>query len=159
MIFVTVSTGHFDPLIKFCDQLFQRDPKQFPFFGQIGSGVYLPKFSYKKMMAPDELDRAMAEAEIVISHGGTGMLSRLYRLRKKTLVIPKQVRYGEANEGQVELAVKWAGLGMATLCMDVKDLESKIIECRKTEFSFPTFPRLGESLEVVLGQGFRAVGI
>lgn len=150
MIFVTVSTGHFDPLIQACDRLFQKEPNRFPFFGQIGSGVYLPKFPFEKMMAPTELDRWMAESEIVISHGGTGMLSRLYRLRKRTVVIPKQIRYGEANDGQVELAVKWAELGMATLCMDVKDLEFKIMECRQTHFSFPTFPRLGESLEIAL---------
>lgn len=150
MIFVTVSTGHFDPLIEACDRLFQKDPKQFPFFGQIGSGFYQPKFPFEKTMAPNELDRFMADSEIVISHGGTGMLSRLYRLRKKTIVVPKQVRYGEANDGQVELSVKWAELGMAILCMDVKELESKVTECRQAHFSFPTFPRLGESLEIAL---------
>ena len=147
MIFVTVSTGHFDPLIEECDRLFRRDPNRFPFFGQVGSGFYIPKFPHQKVMAPEELDRYMSEAELVISHGGTGMLSRLYRLKKKTLVIPKQIRYGEANDGQVELAVKWAQLGMGTLCMDVRELETKIEECRRLPFSFPQFPKLGESLQ------------
>lgn len=147
MIFVTVSTGHFDPLIEECDKLFKRDPQQFPFFGQIGSGFYTPQFPHKKIMMPEELDRLMAEADLVISHGGTGMLSRLYRIRQKTLVIPKQIRYGEANEGQVELAKKWADLGMAVLCMDVRDLEEKIKECSGRRFCFPEFPKLGSSLE------------
>ncbi len=150
MIFVTVSTGHFDPLIKECDSLYQLDLQKFPFYGQIGSGVHIPKFKHTKMMAPDELDRFMADAELVISHGGTGMLSRLYRLKKKTIVIPKQIRYGEANDGQVELAVKWAELGMAVLCMDIKDLRAKIEECRLVKFSFPQFARLGENLQKTL---------
>jgi UDP-N-acetylglucosamine transferase subunit ALG13 len=147
MIFVTVSTGHFDPLIRESDRLFLKNPVRFPMYGQIGSGFYLPSFPYLKMMPPEELDRMMGQAEIVISHGGTGMLSRLYRLRKKTVVIPKQVRYGEANDGQVELAEKWAELGMATLCMDVADLEAKIEECRSKDFTFSKFSKLGETLQ------------
>jgi UDP-N-acetylglucosamine transferase subunit ALG13 len=50
------------------------------------------------------------------------MLSLLYRLRKPTIIVPKQVRYGEANDGQVELAKKWAELGMGILYrMDVEE--------------------------------------
>lgn len=147
MIFVTVSTGHFDPLIEQCDRIYRRDPLKFPFYGQIGSGVHIPKFSHQKMMAPDELNSYMERAELVISHGGTGMLSRLYRLKKKAIVIPKQIRYGEANDGQVELAVKWAELGMAVLCMDVNELEQKIEFCRQSALSFPDFPKLGDSLQ------------
>jgi UDP-N-acetylglucosamine transferase subunit ALG13 len=75
------------------------------------------------------------------------MLSRLYRLKKKTIVIPKQIRYGEANDGQVELALKWAELGMAVLCMDVRELQQKIDFCRRTALSFPAFPKLGDSLQ------------
>src|SRR5688572_4083628 len=118
MIFVTVSTGHFDPLIAACDALRDR----YDFFGQIGSGTHVPKFKHVLTAPPKDIEKYMSEAELVISHGGTGMLSTLYRLKKPTLVIPKQIRYGEANDGQVELAVKWAELGMAVLCMDVKNL-------------------------------------
>ncbi len=153
LIFVTVSTGHFDPLIEECDRLYQRDPSLFSFFGQIGSGIHTPKFPHKKTMAPDELERLMEEAELVISHGGTGMLSRLYRLKKKTIVIPKQIRYGEANDGQVELAVKWDELGMAILCMDVGELEAKINRCRDTQFYFPSFSSLGTHLSSRLLSG------
>jgi len=147
MIFVTVSTGHFDPLIEECDRLYQRDPNNFPFYGQIGSGFYSPTFPHQRTMSPDDLDKLMDQAELVVSHGGTGMLSRLYRLKKRTLVIPKQIRYGESNDGQVELARKWADLGMAVLCMDVKDVETKIQECRTGTFQFPQFPKLGMNLE------------
>lgn len=147
MIFVTVSTGHFDPLIKECNRLYLSNPEEFSFFGQIGSGFYHPNFPNVNVMTPHELDQKMVEAELVISHGGTGMLSRLYRLKKRAIVIPKQIRYGEANDGQVELAVKWAELGMAVLCMDVKDLGAKIKECRARELTFPQFQKLGATLE------------
>lgn len=147
MIFVTVSTGHFDPLIQECDRLFRMNSEEFNFWGQIGSGFYTPQFPHVKVMTPDELDQKMDAAELVVSHGGTGMLSRLYRLKKKAIVIPKQIRYGEANDGQVELAQKWADLKMAVLCMDVSELEAKIRECRMQEFQFPVFNKLGQTLE------------
>jgi UDP-N-acetylglucosamine transferase subunit ALG13 len=147
MIFVVVSTGHFDPLIQQCDRL--RD--QFPFKGQIGSGTIVPRFSHFRTGEPQEIEREMREAELVVSHAGTGMLSMLYRLKKKAVVIPKQIRYGEANDGQVELAKKWGELGLGVLCMDVDQLESAILECRRREPRFPAFPSLGESLRKELG--------
>lgn len=142
MIFVTVSTGHFDPLIRACDN--HKD--QYEFVGQIGSGFYIPSFPWFRICPPDELVRHMDQAEIVISHGGTGMLSMLYRLKKRAIVIPKQVRYGEANDSQVELAEEWARLGMAVLCMDVVHLSSAVQECRKKIFHYPVYRRLGDEI-------------
>lgn len=139
MIFVTVSTGHFDPLIAKCCELSHR----YDFFGQVGSSTVLPNFPFVKTLSPKDLELKMQEANIVVSHAGTGMLSLLYRLRKPTIIIPKQIRYGEANDGQVELARKWAELGMGILCMNVENLEAAIIECRRTKFQYPAFPSLG----------------
>jgi UDP-N-acetylglucosamine transferase subunit ALG13 len=139
MIFVCVSTGHFDPLIQECDRLRGK----FDFFGQIGSGTHVPGFRHVRTLPPAELEKHMAEAELVVSHAGTGMLSMLYRLRKRAIVIPKQIRYGEANDSQVELAEKWGQLGMAVLLMDVHGLEEAIRRCRSVEPRFPSFPSLG----------------
>lgn len=142
MIFITVSTGHFDPLIEAADKLSSK----FDFFAQIGMGSYEPKFKHVRTVPPDVLQKYMQEAELVISHAGTGMLSMLYRLKKKTIVIPKQARYGEANNGQVELAQKWDELGSAMLCMDVKDLETSIKRSRDFTPQFPSFSSIGSFL-------------
>ncbi len=147
MILIVVSTGHFDPLFDECNRL----SEQFEFFGQIGSSRAVPKFPHVKTVAQSELQALMAKAELVVSHAGTGMLTMLYRLHKKTVVIPKQIRYGESNDGQVELAKKWAELGLATLCMDVGDLESAIIACRGSKIQFTPPPSLGRHLAGVLG--------
>lgn len=147
MIFVVVSTGHFDPLLEVCNRL---SPK-FSFYGQIGMSTVVPTFPYFRTAPPQELEKQMQEAELVVSHAGTGMLSMLYRLKKPTIVIPKQMRYGEANDGQVELAEKWAQLGMGILCMDVNDLESVIEKSRRMHFQFPLFPSLGSALLQKIG--------
>jgi len=142
MIFVTVSTGHFDPLIAACAAI---RPKE-EFFGQIGSGTVTPPFPHIRTAEPGKIVEYMRSAELVIAHAGTGMLSMLYNLRKPAIVIPKQIRYGEANDGQVELARKWGELGMALLCLDVEGIADAIARCRRTRFTFPVFPRLGENL-------------
>lgn len=149
MIFVTVSTGHFDALVSECNAL----SREFEFFGQVGTSTVRPVFPFVSTLAPNELRAKMAEAELVVSHAGTGMLSLLYQLQKPTVVIPKQIRYGESNDGQVELARKWAELGMGILCMDVKQLRSAIVACREQRFQFPRFPALGTALARELGSG------
>lgn len=148
MIFITVSTGHFDPLIEACARLHPQED----LLGQIGSGLVVPPFAHFRTAEPLELESHMRRAELVIAHAGTGMLSMLYRLRKRAIVIPKQMRYGEMNDGQVELARKWGELGMAVLCMDVNDLEKAIATCRAQTPRFPEFPRLGNDLLLELGR-------
>lgn len=148
MIFVCVSTGHFDPLIQACDALSAKEN----FLGQIGMGYFEPRFPFFRTGPPEKIEQHMADAELVITHGGTGMLSTLYRLKKRAVIIPKQIRYGEANDSQVELAVKWGELKMGTLCMDVANLEQAIQTCRIVTPEFPIFAPLGGKLrESLLG--------
>jgi UDP-N-acetylglucosamine transferase subunit ALG13 len=142
MILIVVSTGHFDPLIQKCNEL----KSKYDFVGQIGMGSFLPDFEYFRQATPLEIESEMKEAELVITHAGTGMLSMLCRLKKKAVVIPKQIRYGEANDGQVELAKKWHELKCATLCMDIQNLETAITQCRNSNPVFPSFPSLGKAL-------------
>lgn len=142
MIFVVVSTGHFDPLIAACNRLSGK----YSFFGQIGMSKVEPNFPYFRTAPPQELENHMRDAELVISHAGTGMLSMLYRLKKPTIICPKQIRYGESNDGQVELGRKWAALGMGILCLDVNDLEESIEASYRKRFQFPEFPHLGRTL-------------
>jgi UDP-N-acetylglucosamine transferase subunit ALG13 len=142
MIFVTVSTGHFDPLIRACGRISSK----YDFQGQIGSGTFVPPFPHFRTSSMAEIEAKMKEAEMVITHAGTGMLSLLYRLQKPCIVVPKQMRYGEANDGQVELAQKWSELQMGVLCMDINDLESSIEKCRQKTWVFPQMPALGDGL-------------
>ena len=147
MILILVSTGHFDPLIEACDRIRDR----FDFFGQIGMGYYEPHFPFLRTASPEQIEELIQKADMVISHGGTGMLSQLYRYRKPTVIVPKQKRYGEANDSQVELAEKWAQLQMGILCKDVTEIEKSILACKTQQFEFPVFPKVGEFLNVKLG--------
>ncbi len=146
MIFVTVSTGHFDPLMRACARL----ARKYDFVGQIGSGTFVPPFAYFRTGSTQDIEAKMRDAELVVTHAGTGMLSMLYRLQKPCVVVPKQMRYGEANDGQIELAKKWGELKMGILCLDVNELEAAIEECRIKHPQFPIMPSLGEGLRTDL---------
>ena len=147
MILVVVSTGHFDPLISECGKLHSK----YEFYGQIGSSTVIPPFPYVRTATPDEIQRKMEEAEIVVSHGGAGMTAMLCRLQKKCIIIPKQKRYGEMNNLQVELAQKWGELGMGEYILDVEHLDATIQKVRRTHYRFPTFPKIGLEVKRIIG--------
>lgn len=146
VIFIVVSTGHFDPLIEMCNRLSDR----YDFVGQVGSSTVLPLFPYFRTAEPPIIEKHMRESELVISHGGAGMTAMINRFEKPNIIIPKQKRYGESNDLQVELADKWAELGMTILCKDVNDLEASIEKGKHFEFHFPKFPSLGSHLKSIL---------
>lgn len=121
-IFVSVSTGHFEALIRECERLSDH----YVFSAQIGCGVFEPSFAFERTLDPQALSQRIAEADIVVTHAGTGLLTAVYRLKKRHIVIPKRKKYGEMNDGQVELAEKWGELGYGRYCANVSDLESAL---------------------------------
>lgn len=140
LILILTSTGHFEPLVREAARLH----RQFQFYGQIGSTPFEPPFPFVRTLPPEKIEALIDQSELVVSHAGTGMLSMLYKKKKRAVCIPKQIRYGEANDGQVELAVKWGELGLAEVCLDVNQLANAIERCRKRHFEWKTFPSLGQ---------------
>lgn len=149
MIFIVVSTGHFDPLIQECSRLSDK----YEFLGQIGSSTTIPPFPHFRTAPPPEIENHMKRASLVISHGGAGMTAMLWKLRRPCIIIPKQKRYGEANNLQVELAEKWAQIGMGILCMDVENIGPSIEKAKTFHFRFPEFPQIGKYLRSAMGYG------
>ena len=146
MILVSVSTGHFDALIETCNRLADR----YEFFGQIGRCTTIPVFPYFRMAPPETLEEHIRKAELVVCHGGTGLLSSVYREKKRCVIVPRQRRYGALSDEQVPLARRWAELGMGTLCLDLDELEHAIPRCRAAEPTFRDYPPLGAAVRDLL---------
>ncbi len=147
MIFVVVSTGHFDPLIEACNRLSHK----YEFLGQVGSSTVKPEFPFFLTASHEKIEECMRQADLIVSHGGAGMTAMINKLKKPSVIVPKQQRYGEANDLQVELAQKWAELGMGVLCLDVDDLEYAIGKAKNTKFNFPEFASLGKHIISEMG--------
>ena len=78
----------------------------------------------------------MKEAEIVITHGGTGVIVNASKLGKKIIAIPRLKKYGEhVDNHQVQIVRQFKE---ANLIEDIEDnideLETKIQEVRQKEY-------------------------
>ena len=71
IIFVTVGTAHFDPLIEKMDELAKTGELNEPIVGQIGRGIYIPKhFRYFRFLK--SLNAAYDKATVIVSTAGAG---------------------------------------------------------------------------------------
>ncbi|MFX1485245.1 MAG: PssE/Cps14G family polysaccharide biosynthesis glycosyltransferase [Promethearchaeota archaeon] len=147
MIFVTVGTAHFDPLIMKVDELVSSGVITDPVVGQIGRGKYLPlNFRYFRFIR--SLKSAYEHAEIIISTGGAGTTMECVTQGCKLVVVENKT----LMEGhQAQLLEEMSRRGHLIWCKDLDDLPKSIEEARYKEFSkFVTdesrIPRLIEEI-------------
>lgn len=109
MIFITLGTQkfQFDRVLKEIDKLIDekkinaKDVKV-----QCAYKEYEPKnFKTFKLKPQDEIDKITEEADIIITHSGTGSIINSLRKQKKIIIIPRMQKYGEhVDNHQLELA-------------------------------------------------------
>ncbi len=81
MIFVTVGTTHFDALIRAVDDLVGSGTLPGPVVFQIGSGQYEPVNGAFFRFKPS-IDQELAEADLVVTHGGATVFSLLAQRKR-----------------------------------------------------------------------------
>ncbi|HIS90986.1 MAG TPA: glycosyltransferase [Candidatus Faecisoma merdavium] len=106
MIFVTVGTHEqpFNRLIKKVDELVASGDIKEKVVVQTGFSTYKPKHcEVHKMMSFDEMQQALKDARIVITHGGPSSFIEALQFGKVPIVVPRQEKYHEhVNDHQVE---------------------------------------------------------
>ena len=115
MIFVSVGSGDFDPLIKAMDQICEDDD-DLQVTMQIGLGKYLPKngdyFRFAPSLAP-----YYDKANLVIAHGGVGVTLEV--LRRGLPLIGVENR---PDHHQVDLLSHLSEKGYLVWCRDLQRL-------------------------------------
>lgn len=103
LIFVAVGTSNipFDRLIKYINQL-SDDLRRYIFL-QSGNSNLIPNVNYERYISNDKFLDYIKKADLVISHGGYGILMECIRFQKKVIVIPRMYEK-EAIHSQFELA-------------------------------------------------------
>lgn len=125
MIFVVFGTVPvpFDRLAKKIDEI----------AGEIAEPIVVQsgftKYPYSKAKAHafltnEEMGQYMKEAALIISHGGMGTIAEALKIKKKTLVIPRNNR--EHNHSQVELAEELEKRGLVVYVRDIELLKDAI---------------------------------
>ncbi len=106
MIFVTVGSRNypFDRLFKKLDELYENKKIKEKMFAQIGTSSYKPKyFEYKDFISPEEFQKKINEADIVITHGASGSIMKALNANKKVIVVTRLEKYGEhINDHQIQ---------------------------------------------------------
>lgn len=106
MIFVTVGTHEqpFNRLIKKVDNLVANGDIKEKVVVQTGFSTYVPKHcEAHKMMSFDEMQQALKDARIVITHGGPSSFIEALQYGKVPIVVPRQERFHEhVNNHQMD---------------------------------------------------------
>ncbi|MGO5298983.1 glycosyltransferase [Lactobacillus amylovorus] len=106
MIFVTVGTHEqpFNRLIKKIDDLVANGNIKEKVIVQTGFSTYIPEYcEAHKMMSFEEMQAALRDARIVITHGGPSSFIEALQFGKVPIVVPRQEQFHEhVNNHQVD---------------------------------------------------------
>ncbi|NOR71709.1 MAG: hypothetical protein GQ532_18815 [Methylomarinum sp.] len=125
MIFVTVGTTSFDQLIEEVDRLVLTEGWNETVVCQIGNGLFLPKNCEYFRFKPS-IDELLSKADIVITHGGTTVMSLLLSEQKFIAIANTDL----ADNHQYNMLKKIASVKDILWSDDVKQLSSLVSEVR-----------------------------
>ena len=138
MIFVTLGSQkfQFDRLLLKLDELLENGIIKDEVVAQIGASTYKPKhFSYVNFMDRQEFADTMDKCEIVITHGGTGVIIGAVKKGKKVIAVPRLAKFGEhVDDHQLQLLHQFDDLGIICACYDTEHMEKCVKEIGEMSF-------------------------
>lgn len=131
MIFVTVGTHEqpFNRLIEYVDNLKRDGVITEDIIIQTGFSTYEPKYcQWSKLIPYQQMVKNVADARIVITHGGPASFIMPLQIGKTPIVVPRQHQFNEhVNDHQVEFARNVSErMGTIILVEDIDTLEQAI---------------------------------
>ena len=84
------------------------------------------------LIPQDEFNSLMAQADLIITHGGVGNIISALEKNKKVIAVPRLAKYGEhINDHQTQIIAKFNDLGYIIGLQDVDELDKAIKEVKK----------------------------
>ena len=132
MIFVTVGTHEqqFNRLVKYMDNFSSSKVVNDDIIIQTGYSTYVPQHcEWKKFFPYQEIEKNVARARIVITHGGPSSFIMPLRMGKMPSVVPRQKKFEEhVNDHQLEFCEAVALRQKKIIVLEnVKELAKTII--------------------------------
>lgn len=132
MIFVTVGTHEqpFNRLVKCVDELKRDRVIDEEVIIQTGFCTYEPKYcKWQKLFPYSEMEKNVANARIVITHGGPSSFIMPLQIGKVPIVVPRQKKFDEhVNNHQVEFAESVRDRDGNIIVVEDVDKLSEVIE-------------------------------
>ncbi len=133
MVFITLGSQkfQFNRLLKVVDNL-KIDEE---IFAQIGYSDYEPiHYKYTKFLDRNKFSFFMDEADIVITHGGTGAIISALKKGKKVIAVPRLKKFGEhVDDHQIQLVEEFSKMNLICACLDM-DLEKSLELVKSTTY-------------------------
>ncbi len=151
MIFVTIGSTDFDPLIARMDELAPRLGDDVVM--QVGLGEYVPKNGQFFRFA-QSLDDYYARADLVVAHGGLGTIVEVLERGKKLVCVVNPTTYDRHQEHLLGL---FSAQNNLVWCKDLGQLQEAIEQARTTLLSpyLPPECRIHEIIVEHLGDWSR----
>lgn len=131
MIFVCVGSREyqFDRLLKKLDEIVENGDLRDEIYAQIGQSNYIPKhYKYTRFLSSSEFHNFQKEADLIISHGGTGALISSLKLGKNVISVPRLSKYGEhTDDHQIQVSTALQNEGYLRMVLDIDELPMVIL--------------------------------
>lgn len=117
LVCVGASEYSFDRLLSIIDDLCDDGTIQDKVIAQVGSSKYVARnYQTFSLIGRDKFQDYLQNADVVITHAGTGSVVPPLKMRKKVIVFPRREKYKEhLDDHQLELADVFNAAGF-TLC-------------------------------------------
>ena len=126
MVFVTLGSQkfQFNRLLKKIDELITQGIIKEKVFAQIGASDYQPKnYSFERFLDRDAFSQKISECNVVITHGGTGVIIGAVKKGKKVIAVPRLAQYDEhVDDHQLQLLHQFDELGIILACYDLEEI-------------------------------------
>jgi len=138
LIFVSVGTPErpFDRLIKAADRLAGSIDERI--VAQIGHATYIPqKCEFFRFCKREEMISYIKSARLVISQAGFGIIGDSIKLKKPMILVPREIKYGEAIDKQYELAEYLAAENKSIHCVrDISQLAEHVQKLGRVQVQY-----------------------
>ena len=128
MIFVTVGTElPFDRMVKTVDQWAGRHQRK-DVFAQIGPAAFKPQnIQWAEFLDANDCRAKIAQADVVIAHGGMGSILTALELGKPIVVMPRLASLHEhRSDHQLATVKQLAAQGRVTPAFDEQELVQRL---------------------------------
>lgn len=130
MIFITTGSRsfQFNRLLEAVDKAIENGDVTDKVFAQVGSSDYKVKhYESVEFLNHEEFNKKMQECDIVLTHGGTGVIVNAVKMGKRVVAVPRLEKFHEVvDDHQIQLVQAFEKLGMVTACYDCDKIGSAI---------------------------------
>lgn len=122
MIFITTGSRsfQFNRLLEAVDKAIEKGNITDKVFAQIGSSDYKIKhYESVEFLNHEEFNKKMQECDVVLTHGGTGVIVNAVKMGKRVVAVPRLEKFHEVvDDHQIQLVQAFEKLEMVTACYD-----------------------------------------